>query len=256
MIRDAAVNDPVFKQVTLGQPIRVHAEQALQGAVGKVVSAADLKAKEILEAAEADAQALVQEARAIVEAAHQRAAAIEADALAQREAVFESTRQEAQAQGMELGLSQGYEAAALETMELLQAATTLMEGVKKTEAQRLIAMEPLAVQLMQAVLKAASRVVWERVPHHVLVEAWQEAVRIHGIKGESTLLIHPAQIQMLEALGEDAQQLLTRMPGVALKTDATLAVDATYLLHSETNLNLTLASLLENLCRTLFNKKA
>jgi flagellar biosynthesis/type III secretory pathway protein FliH len=252
------VKETVFQQVPLGQPVQVTPVNTVEASgeyrVGQLLGSAEGTARDIIATAERNAKAILntahETARSVVEQAHQRATAIEAE----QEDRFETLRLEAEALGREAGISQGYEAAALETMELLNAAQTVLKGVKEVEEQRLNAIDAKAIALMQDVLKAVSKTVWQGVPASILAEAWTEAVRVYALKGSTTLLIHPAQLQMIEALGEEAAALLEALPGVRLKTDATLNVDAVYLLHEDHNLNLTLASVIERQCQTLLEQ--
>ena len=180
--------------------------------------------------------------------ARERAEEIIADAQEQANAVTAEATQRGFDEGRESGVQEGYEAAALETMELLQAANTLMDGVKQSEASRLQHCEQDAVNLMEGIVKEVSLHVWEHMPADVLQEAWQRAVKVHTIKKESTLLLHPAHLQMLEALGDDAQRLVEQCPGVQFKTDPHIPMDAVFVLNDDKNLDLTLSSAVRELC--------
>jgi flagellar biosynthesis/type III secretory pathway protein FliH len=256
------VKETVFQQVSLGNPVKVNPVNPVEASgeyrMGQLLAEAESAARGILANAERQANRLLEEAhetaRRVVEQAHQRAGAIEEEAIDEQEGRFETLRLEAEALGREAGISQGYEAAAMETMELLQAAQMLLNGVKDVEQQRLKAIEAKAVSLMREILKSVSKTVWQRVPEALLVECWQEAVRVYALKGNTSLLVHPAQLQMIEALGEEAATILEQLPSVCLKTDANLRVDAVYLMHDDHNLNLTLASVIEKQCQELMDQ--
>jgi flagellar biosynthesis/type III secretory pathway protein FliH len=258
-LKVSIVKETVFQQVSLGQPVKVNPVNPVEASgeyrVGQLLGSAESTARDMIATAERQAQKILNEAhetaRRVVEQAHQRASTIEEEATAKQDEVYETLRLEAEALGRETGITQGYEAAALETMELLQAAQTVLTGVQDVEQERLKTVDKKAVGLMQEVLKSVSKTVWQHMPETMLLEMWQEAVRVYALKGSTTLLVHPAQLQMIEALGDEATSLLQQLPGVRLKTDATLRVDAVYLMHDDHNLNLTLASVIEQHCQEL-----
>jgi flagellar biosynthesis/type III secretory pathway protein FliH len=256
------MRENVFKEVSLGKPVELHSlnpleEEALRDLKillteahktrASLMAEAEKEAEKILEQAHLDA-------RAFVEKAHKRAEEIEAKAQMSFDAIEAQATQKGYDEGFESGVSQGYEAAALETMELLEAAKLMLEGAKQVEAHRLEKAEAQAVHLMSLVLKEASLVVWQELPQHVLVEAWKRAVEVHALKGDITLLIHPVQLQLIEALGQEALQLVQQLPNTTLKTDAHLPTDAIYLLNNEVNLNLSLSAVIQELCQALLNK--
>jgi flagellar assembly protein FliH len=253
------MKDKVFKQVTLGQPVELHSlnpaeEEALRDIKILLTDAHKTRAS-IMQNAQQEAEEVLakasEEARALIEKAHKRAEAIEAETQTRLDVLEKEAQEKGYNEGYESGVSQGYEAAALETMELLQSAQLMIQGAKDIETERLQKAEAKAVDLMNLVLKEASFVVWQQVPHQVLEEAWRKAVQTHAIKGHCTLLIHPVQLQLIEALGEEALELVQSLPNTSLKTDAHLPTDAIYLLNDEVNLNLSLGSVIHELCQDL-----
>ena len=257
------MRENVFKEVILGKPVELHSinpaeEEALRDIKILLTDAHKTRAS-LMADAQGEAEKVLaqasQEARALIEKAHKRAEEIESQGRVTLETLEADAKQKGYDEGFESGVSQGYEAAAMETMELLQAAQLMLDGAKRIESQRLETLEAQAVNLMGLILKEASAVVWEGVPHHVLVEAWKRAVQIHAIKGEITLLIHPVQLQLIEALGDEAIQLVQNLPNTTIKTDIHLPTDAIYLLNSDVNLNLSLSSVIQALCQDLLTKK-
>jgi flagellar assembly protein FliH len=256
------MRENVFTEVTLGNPVELRSmnpaeEEALRDIKILLTDAHKTRASLMSDAQEEAERVVAQarlEARALLEKAHTRAEEIEAESRLSLENLEAEAKQKGYDEGFESGVSQGYEAAALETMELLEAAKLMLEGAKRIETQRLEHTEAQAVHLMGMVLKEASLVVWQNVPHQVLVEAWKRAVQVHALKGDMTLLIHPVQLQLIEALGEEALQLVQNLPNTTLKTDAQLPTDAIYLLSNEINLNLSLSSVIQELCQDLLKK--
>ncbi|XVJ50704.1 MAG: hypothetical protein HEQ32_00890 [Vampirovibrio sp.] len=253
------MKDKVFKQVTLGEAveldiIRPMEEAALRDLKILLTDAHKTRAS-IMEDIQKEAEALQekssQEARALVEKAYKRADAIELEIRTELVPLQEEAQKKGYDEGYEAGLSQGYEAAAVETMELLQVAQALLENAKRIEGQRLEQVEAKAVHLMSLILKEASAAVWQRIPQHILVEAWKQAIHMHALKGDMTLLIHPVQLQLIEALGEEAVELVRTLPNTTIKTDVHLPTDAMYLMNDDVNLNLSLSSVLQALCEEL-----
>jgi|GEM_PF-6926721 len=242
------MRDAVFKGVELGTPTTLEAVNPLQRDQ-RLVDANNAEARIAL--AEKEAASIAQVARDMIAKARERAEEIIAEAQEQADTVTAEATDKGFQEGHEAGLQQGYEAAALETMELLQAATIVMEGVKVAERISLTTCEPQAIALMEGILKEVSAHVWEHMPVDILKESWSRAVRVHGIKKESTLLLHPAHLQMIEALGDEAQALLSALPNTQFKTDHNIPMDAVYVLNDEKNLELTLASTIRELCKEL-----
>ena len=253
------MKENVFKQVSLGKPVELHSlnpaeEEALRDIKILLTDAHKTRAS-IMQDAQKEAEQVLakasEEARALIEKAHKRAEAIEAETQTRLEVVEKEAQEKGYAEGYESGVSQGYEAAALETIELLQAAQLMMQGATQIETERLQKAEAKAVELMGLVLKEASFVVWQHIPQQVLEEAWRKAIQTHAIKNHCTLLVHPVQLQLIEALGEEAMQMIQSLPNTSIKTDSHLPTDAIYLLNDEGNLNLSLSSVIQELCQDL-----